>query len=94
LIDPDDAIERDRYRALIEKHHYLNSQLFRGTCYKAQGWRLLGEAKGHGRARQDYYTTQNRPWEHAARVRENASVERERMEIMIGNGDEPPARAS
>lgn len=61
LIDPDDAIERDRYRALIEKHHYLNSQLFRGTCYKAQGWRLLGETKGHGRARQDYYTTHNRP---------------------------------
>jgi hypothetical protein len=61
LIDPDDAIGRDRYRALIEKHHYLNSQLFRGTCYKAQGWRLLGETKGHGRARQDYYTTHNRP---------------------------------
>jgi hypothetical protein len=32
--------------------------------------------------------------EHAARVMENASVERERMEIMIENGDEPHARVS
>ena len=30
LIDPDDAIERDRYRALIEKHHYLKSDTLVG----------------------------------------------------------------
>ncbi len=40
---------------------FVDSQLFRGTCYKAQGWQLLGRTKGSGRSRQDYYTAHGRP---------------------------------
>ena len=40
---------------------FVDSQLFRGTCYKAQGWELLGQTKGSGRNRQDYYTAHGRP---------------------------------
>jgi predicted transposase YbfD/YdcC len=40
---------------------FVDSQLFRGTCYKAQGWSLLGETQGSGRSRQDYYTEHGRP---------------------------------
>lgn len=40
---------------------FVDSQLFRGTCYKAQGWTLLGETQGNGRNRQDYYTAHGRP---------------------------------
>jgi hypothetical protein len=40
---------------------FVDSQLFRGTCYKAQGWKLLGETQGSGRSRQDYYTPHGRP---------------------------------
>jgi len=40
---------------------FVDSQLFRGTCYKAQGWTLLGQTKGSGRTRQDYYTSHGRP---------------------------------
>jgi Domain of unknown function (DUF4338) len=40
---------------------FVDSQLFRGTCYKAQGWSLLGETQGSGRNRQDYYTEHGRP---------------------------------
>jgi len=40
---------------------FVDSQLFRGTCYKAQGWQLLGETQGNGRSRQDYYTAHGRP---------------------------------
>jgi len=40
---------------------FVDSQLFRGTCYKAQGWKLLGETQGSGRNRQDYYTAHGRP---------------------------------
>lgn len=40
---------------------FVDSQLFRGTCYKAQGWQLLGQTKGSGRSRQDYYTAHGRP---------------------------------
>jgi hypothetical protein len=40
---------------------FVDSQLFRGTCYKAQGWQLLGATKGFERSRQDYYTQHARP---------------------------------
>lgn len=40
---------------------FVDSQLFRGTCYKAQGWKLLGETQGNARSRQDYYTAHGRP---------------------------------
>ena len=40
---------------------FVDSQLFRGTCYKAQGWQLLGQTRGCARARQDYYTEHQRP---------------------------------
>jgi len=40
---------------------FVDSQLFRGTCYRAQGWELLGQTKGSARSRQDYYTAHDRP---------------------------------
>ena len=40
---------------------FVDSQLFRGTCYKAQGWELLGHTKGYERCRQDYYAEHGRP---------------------------------
>lgn len=39
---------------------FVNSQLFRGTCYKAQGWKLLEKTQGNGRSRLDYYTAKSR----------------------------------
>jgi hypothetical protein len=40
---------------------FVDSQLFRGTCYKASGWTLLGQTQGYGRHRQDYYVAHERP---------------------------------
>lgn len=40
---------------------FVDSQIFRGTSYKAQGWELLGQTKGFERSRQDYYTEHERP---------------------------------
>ena len=40
---------------------FVDSQLFRGTCYKASGWTLLGQTQGYGRSRQDYYVAHQRP---------------------------------
>jgi len=40
---------------------FVDSQLFRGTCYQASGWTLLGQTQGFGRARQDYYVEHERP---------------------------------
>lgn len=46
---------------ILAVESFVDSQLFRGTCYKAQGWQLLGRTKGYERSRQDYYTQHNRP---------------------------------
>lgn len=40
---------------------FVDSQLFRGTCYKASGWTLLGQTQGYRRSRQDYYVEHERP---------------------------------
>jgi hypothetical protein len=40
---------------------FVDSQRFRGTCYKASGWTLLGQTQGYRRARQDYYVAHDRP---------------------------------
>lgn len=40
---------------------FVDSQLFRGTAYKATGWKLLGETDGFGRVAEDFYTAHDRP---------------------------------
>jgi hypothetical protein len=39
----------------------VDSQLFRGTAYKATGWKLLGQTDGFGRVAEDFYTRHDRP---------------------------------
>lgn len=46
---------------LLGVESFVDSQLFRGTCYKASGWTLLGQTKGYRRNRQDYYVAHDRP---------------------------------
>jgi hypothetical protein len=46
---------------ILAVESFVDSQLFRGTCYKAQGWSLLGETDGFGRVSQDFYTEHERP---------------------------------
>jgi hypothetical protein len=62
---------------ILAVESFVDSQLFRGTCYKAQGWSLLGETDGFGRCAQDFYTEHDRPkqlW-----VRELESGAREKL---------------
>src|ERR1019366_6731778 len=40
---------------------FVDTQLFRGTAYKASGWRELGPTQGYGRCQQDYYVKHGRP---------------------------------
>jgi len=47
--------------AVLIAESFVDSQLFRGTCYKASGWTLLGQTQGYGRSRQDYYVQHERP---------------------------------
>jgi hypothetical protein len=40
---------------------FVDSQLFRGTAYKAAGWTLLGQTVGYGRSAEDFYVLHDRP---------------------------------
>lgn len=65
---------------------FVDSQLFRGTCYKAQGWTLLGETQGSGRNRQDYYVEHGRPkqlWMRELRPKARAVLCSERLPVEL-----------
>jgi len=59
--------ERAYGHPVLVAESFVDSQLFRGTSYKASGWTLLGQTQGYGRvrpkphARQDYYVAHERP---------------------------------
>ncbi len=40
---------------------FVDSQLFRGTAYKASNWTLLGKTDGFKRVAEDFYVRHNRP---------------------------------
>jgi hypothetical protein len=42
---------------------FVDPQRFRGTCYKAAGWEVLGPTQGHERHWQDFYTDTQHPKE-------------------------------
>ena len=48
------------HRVLIAES-FVDPQLFLGTCYKVSGWTLLGQTRGYGRCRQDFYPPHDRP---------------------------------
>ena len=61
---------------------FVDSQWFRGTCYKAQGWELLGMTQGSGRCHQDYYVAHDRPkqlWVRELRPKARAVLRAERL---------------
>lgn len=53
--------ERAYGHPILAVESFVDSQLFRGTCYRAQGWILLGKTQGFGRHAEDYYTAHERP---------------------------------
>jgi hypothetical protein len=56
----DDWLETYGHEVLVAES-FVDSQQFLGTCYKANGWTLLGLTKGYQRHRQDYYIAHDRP---------------------------------
>lgn len=40
---------------------FVDTQLFRGTAYKATGWRALGATAGYARVNEDFYLAHDRP---------------------------------
>jgi hypothetical protein len=46
---------------LLVAESFVDPELFRGTAYQASGWQRLGETKGYGRVRREYYTEHETP---------------------------------
>ncbi len=46
---------------LLAVESFVDSQLFRGTSYRASGWTALGTTQGWGRQRQEFYVRHDRP---------------------------------
>lgn len=46
---------------IVGVESFVDAQLFRGTAYKAAGWRMLGPTAGYGRVAEDYYQLHERP---------------------------------
>jgi hypothetical protein len=46
---------------ILAVESFVDSQLFRGTLYKASNWTLLGPTAGFGRAAEDFYVLHERP---------------------------------
>jgi hypothetical protein len=46
---------------LLLVESFVDKQMFQGTSYRVSGWQLLGETKGWGRSRQDFYVRHERP---------------------------------
>jgi hypothetical protein len=54
---------------------FVDPQRFKGTCYKAAGWQLLGRTQGSGRAWRDFYTDTQHPKELWVRALSPAALE-------------------
>jgi hypothetical protein len=61
---------------------FVDTQITRGTCYKASGWTLLGPTAGYGRHAQDFYERHDRPKQLWVRVLPGAELEELRAEVL------------
>lgn len=73
---------------LVAVESFVDSQITRGTCYKASGWTLLGPTAGFGRSAQDFYERHNRPKQLWVRMLDRAGT------AALKEADLPPALAA
>jgi hypothetical protein len=62
---------------------FTDIELFEGTCYRAAGWIPIGQTKGYGRQRADFYHFHNRPKKLWVRPLGGMSVDRAR-DVLCG----------
>lgn len=75
---------------------FVDPQHFKGTCYKAAGWQLLGPTQGFGRAWQDFYSDTQHPkelWVRALSPEALAQLQAPELPRALANpaGPLPPA---
>jgi hypothetical protein len=73
---------------------FVDSQLFRGTAYKAAGWMLLGPTSGFGRSAEDFYQRHDRPkqlWVRALDVQGAAQLKAPELPPALAQYERAPA---
>jgi len=58
---------------LVAVESFVDGQLFRGTAYKAAGWRRLDDTRGYARVAEDFYERHDRPKQLWVRALEDKS---------------------
>jgi hypothetical protein len=69
---------------------FVDPQRFRGTCYKAAGWKVLGPTQGHERHWQDFYTDCLHPKELWVQAVNATALEQLRAPELAPELAEPP----
>jgi len=92
---PEDWQEHYGYPVLAAET-FVDPQRFRGTCYKAAGWEVLGPTQGHERNWQDFYTDTQHPKELWVRPLSPTALEQLRaaeLPVELSEPDRPRSAA-
>jgi hypothetical protein len=79
---------------ILAVESFVDSQLFRGTAYKASGWMLLGPTSGFGRCAEDFYQRHDRPkqlWVRALDVHGLAQLKAPELPPALAQYERAPA---
>ncbi len=79
---------------IVAVESFVDSQLFRGTAYKAAGWTLLGPTSGFGRCAEDFYQRHDRPkqlWVRALDPQGTAQLKAEQLPPALAQYERPLA---
>lgn len=79
---------------IVVVESFVDSQLFRGTAYKAAGWTLLGPTSGFGRCAEDFYQRHDRPkqlWVRALDVQGAAQLKAQELPPALARYERPSA---
>lgn len=75
---------------------FVDPQRFRGTCYKAAGWEVLGPTQGNERHWQDFYTDHRHPkelWVHPLSATALEQLRAPELAVELAEPDRPLASA-
>lgn len=92
---PDDWQQRYGYPVLAVET-FVDPQRFRGTCYKAAGWEVLGPTQGNERHWQDFYTDCRHPkelWVHPLSATALEQLRAPELALELAEPDRPLAPA-
>jgi hypothetical protein len=78
---------------LVGLESFVDGQLFRGTAYKAAGWKRLDDTSGYARVAEDFYVRHERPkqlWVRALDAADFRGLRAQSLPPALGSFEKPP----